>query len=118
MEKHCNELGGVLVDPASRSHRLYAAARDWNSHRLLVNLLTLALEISDRGRGCTSHRPAPNRARILCPGGARFAQSARPLVGVSNRPHSSLHVRRASDRLLVIQSALRRATLRGVIRRG
>src|SRR3977135_343695 len=81
-----NELGGVLVDRASRSHRLNAADRDWNSHRILADLFALALEISGRGRSCASHRPAPDSARLLRPGSSRFAEPARPLVGVAHRP--------------------------------
>src|SRR5208283_2484866 len=111
MEKERNELGGVLVDGASRSHRLDAADRDRNPHRLLADVLALALEISGRGRGRASHRPAADRARFLCPGGARFAEPARPLVGISHWPHAGIHFRRAGDRVVVIRSAIRRCKL-------
>src|SRR5258708_34114158 len=62
-----NELGGVLVDGASRSHRLDAADRRRNSHRLLADLLPLALEISARGRGSASPCATTHCPRLLCP---------------------------------------------------
>jgi len=33
----------------------------------------------------------PTGTRFLCPGSPRFAQPARPLVGVAHRPHAGLH---------------------------
>src|SRR5258708_39634848 len=110
-----NELGGVLVDGASRSHRLDAADRRRNSHRLLADLLPLALEISGRGRGCASHCATTDCARLLCPRSTWFAEPARPLVGVTHRPHSGLHFRRAGDRVFVIQPAICRTTVRRII---
>src|SRR6266478_1627832 len=112
-----NELGGVLVDRASRGYRLDTADRHRNSHRILADLFPLALEISGRGRGCASHRPAADCARLLCPRGAWFAEPAWPLVGVAHRPHSGLHLRRAGDRVFVIQPAICRTTVRRIIRR-
>src|ERR1700694_5984075 len=116
--RSANELGGVLANCASRRHRLDAADRHRNSHRLLADLLALALEISGRGRGCASHRPATDCARLLCPRSTWFAEPAWPLVGVAHRPHSGLHFRRTSDRVFAIQPAIRRTTVRRIIRRG
>src|ERR1700674_4781989 len=97
-----NELGGLLVDSASRSNRLDAADRDRNSHRVLAYLLALALEISGRSCGRASNRSAADGARLLCSRSTWFAEPARPLVGVAHRPHSGLHFRRPGDRLSFI----------------
>src|SRR5271166_653532 len=43
---------------------------------LLDCLLTLALEVSDGSGGRLAHCSTSDRARFLCPGRARFAQSA------------------------------------------
>src|SRR5208282_668151 len=114
-ERPGNELGGVLVDRASGSYRFDAADRDRDSHRLLADLLTLALEISGRGRGRASDCSATDGAWFLCPGSTRFTESTRPLVGIAHRPHAGLHFRRVGDRVFVIQSALRRATFRRIV---
>ena len=39
----------------------------------------------------------PNRAGILCARRARPAQSARPLVDLSHRPHAGFHLQRTGD---------------------
>src|SRR5258708_37883007 len=65
LRRSINELGGVLVDGASRGYRLDAADGRRNSNRVLDDFFPLVLEIYGGGCGCASYRTAADCARLL-----------------------------------------------------